>query len=227
MISKNPRSAFAYCTHWDFESICEALDKGNKSARVCFVTTQAYRLYVFISANSLKLIPCVRSENQWITVSLLNRVTVPSAEELFSSVEHMKDSLTELFFRQFPIAEESFFTMLPTAKEVTGMLTSSPYGRTMAANFLVYSQDGETFVEEADGVVSILTEEGNLMIPYDKVTEDGIYDIKLQMYRAKLHPDSYIEYFGNKIWECTESFSSVLRELSWSRFRRFVDRVIK
>lgn len=226
MLSKTARSVFDFCTRWNFPLAKIAVDRKNCMSRLCYVSTQKYRMYLSLSRKGLEYIPCIKEEHQWRPVDVLRRVPKPDAAELFRDVITMEQKMTLHFFMQFPEAEVSFFDNLPTAEEVQHAIANKPFGDVLMQNFYMFHRDEDKAVEGADGVVVILVDEGRLMLPY--TYENGRnHDYNLQLYRAKLHPDSYVSYYGNKFWRVVDNVVSSMHDISWGNFRRLINQFVR
>ncbi len=226
MLNKDSRSLFSFCTRWNFPLARIAVGRKNCMARLCYVTTQQYRMYLQLSASGLSYIPCIKEEHQWITDDLLPRVPQPEFKILFHDVVTLQRVMTEHFFLQYPKAEECFFESLPTTEEVMMALSSNPKGEELSARFYLFHTEEDKDVDDGDGVVVILVEEGRLMLPYSYL-EGRSKDYTLQLYRAKLHPDSLTIYYGNKFWKLVDKAVDTLRGVSWGNFRRKIDAVVR
>lgn len=226
MIGKKAHSQFSYCVPWTFELAEDAIRKGIYRSRVCYVTTQGYRLYLSVSGRSVTFSPYVRKDNQWIAVKINSRVVLPSVLKLFRSPDTLERVLTETFFWQFPKAEESFYDSVPSLAEVEKVLATSPLGSVLTENYILFDLEENCGVEEADGIVSINVEEGVFMMPYDHSEVDGIPDIVFQVYRGKLHPDSKVSYANERAWDIVDSIVDKIRAFHWSDLRRHINSVI-
>lgn len=223
MITKKAASAFNYCPRWDFNTAEAGITRGNYRARVCFVSTQEYRMYLVFNMKTLELHPYTRVENKWIAGKIREDVPLPNVIKYFRSEDALKEELTCAFFKQFPKAEECFYGDLPKYRDVLHALTNSPTCECLNSNFYLYSLDDETTVDDADGIVTILVDEGEYMLPYTK-TNSGL---SIQVYRGKLHPDSCIGYLSERFWDKVDNLIVGIQSLSWSGFRRFIDSVFK
>lgn len=223
MVNKQVHAIFNYCTFWDFEQLEAAAKAKNHRSRVCYVTTQACRLYLNLSVETLQYTAYVKGENCWEQVQLLPELSTVPMALLLRSPGTLRDGMTQAFFKQFPEAEVSFYKVLPSSEEVLATLATNPRVATLEENFYIFSRDEETTVDDATGVVTIVVDEGELMIPYDSDGVGASYKMILQLYRAKLHPDNKIAYKVNRIMSKIEDIWMSIRSHGWSDFRRLVD----
>lgn len=227
MLSKNARYVFNFCTRWNFTLSKMAIERQNCMARLCYVTTQKYRMYLLLSPKGLRYSPCVKGENQWLPVPVEKRVPTPDGARMFDNPEVLENQMKEDFFLQFPEAEVTFFENLPSCQEVRATLELNPYGAEMSKRFYMFTRYDEVEVEDADGVVDVLCEEGILSIPFTNCNPELRNDFELQMYRSLLHPDSKIGYANQLFWGFVDNISSNLRSFSWGSVRRLIDRTIQ
>lgn len=225
MLSKKARSVFNFCTRWNFPLAKLAAERKNCMSQLCYVSTQQYRMYLRLTPAGLEYVPCIKEEHQWMPVNVQRRVPTPNASMLFRDVVTMEELMTKHFFLQFPEAEVSFFEDIPTDKEVRAAIAANPKGDILSERFYIFHTEEDKAVDDADGIAVILVAEGNLMVPYSYLNGRE-KDFSLQLYRAKLHPDSYIQYYGNKFWQVVDHVISRLQELSWGGFRRFINQRI-
>lgn len=222
MISTNTHSVFAFCTQWDFATAKEAVEVGNPVVRLCYVTTQKYRLYLVLDGLSLRYSSCVKEEHQWITTPISSRVMPPQKDTLFQSCGCLQQVMTKAFFLQFPTAEEGFYDFFPPYKDVISVLESNPTSKALRTHMYNYSCDECRTVEDADGVVSILVEEGTYMVPYE-YDSDSSAEFTLQVYRGKLHPYDKLSYGFEILCERVEDLLSWIRTVNFKRFARFIN----
>lgn len=227
MLSKNARYIFNFCVRWNFMLAKLAVERQNCMVRFCYVTTQKYRIYLTMSPKGLRYAPYVKGENQWTPVATEKRTPLPVVSELFTDVKALEAGMVNAFFIQFPKAEESFFDSLPTCQDVRTILEQKPFGSELSRQFLIFTRFEEVDVGDADGVVDILVEEGTLSIPYDNCKPEWKNDFELQMYRSLLHPDSKVAYYNQCFWDLFDKGVSKLRSISWSGFRRLIDKTIQ
>lgn len=228
MITKKTHSVFNFCSRWNVQLARMAVQRKNCRARICYVTTQSYRMYLVADPKGVHYAPYVRGEHQWSAVSLRERVTAPDPEAIFKTYDTLVQTMTSDFFTQFPHAEECFYDILPTAVEVERVLKKKPTGAALSENFYLFVRDDDCGVEDADGIISILVDEGTYMLPFSIPDNPALQEIMLQPERGKLHPDSVAAQISNAFWGGFDAFFSGIASLfSWSRFRRFIDRVVQ
>lgn len=222
MISKNTHYIFAFCTSWDFASAKKACAIGMSAVRLCYVTTQKYRLYLTLHGSVLEYYPCVSTEHQWIPATLLSRVAPPEGAVLFTSAMTLEKEMTKAFFVQFPMAEESYYDVFPTCRELLSILDASPNSCTLKAHLLRYTCDERRAVEDADGVASIYVDEGVYMVPYEYINSESD-EFVLQMYRGKLHPSNQLAYWTDRVFEQIENVLGSIGSIRFGRIRTFIN----
>lgn len=228
MLSKDVKYIFSFCPGVDYNFCISGERKSTGAKRLCYVTTQKYRQYLVCCGDSLYYTPYVKREHQWFEVKLKERVSQINTKRMLSSKECLRQYMVSDFFVQFPEAEECFFDSLPTCREVRSALYDNPYGSEIQKKFYIHiCHKDDLSVDDADGVVDILCEEGTLSIPFRDCTVKGVEDFKLQMYRSLLHPDSKLVYFNQCFWELLDNLCSKLRIISWSNLRRLIDEIIE
>lgn len=154
------------------------------------MTTQACRLYLCITPKGIYWMPFVKVNNQWQARALSSRVAEPDVARVLLTPQYLEDDMREAFFAQFPVAEESYYDDLLPFEDVKAMLEAAPYVSTLVQGFVNHSASANLSVDEADGIVTVMTEEGQYMLPFSKVRRGDSEDMELQMYRGKLHPYS-------------------------------------
>ena len=218
MMSSNAHSQFYYCSDWDFSNLSEDFPISSMM-RVCYVTTQVYRIYLVLSPCGVNLHPFMHVENKWIRRKLSDRITVPTLEEFRESEEKLKETMTSLLFLQFPKAEESYFETLPHGEEVLKLLRKNSVLSEVRNNFLVNATRFQGKNDEK-GIITITIEEGVLTVPMER-NDEGEY--VLQVERAKIVPDGKVSYMFNKFSEFVEDLVSKAYVISWITFRRVIE----
>lgn len=214
---------FYYCTIWNYEKIKEALSVASVHTRVCYMTTESCRMYLIIRGKTLEYMPYTKSDNKWHPVRMNSSVESINVVKYCRSEEDLKTILHSAFDTQFPQAAESYYQTIPNYSEIKPALLACPQESTLVENHLIYTVDDDTGIDDGDGIITIVTGDGQCMVPYSDV--EGIK--VLQMYRAKLHPDSKIEFLNESFWRKISDFVSQLQCISWSSFRRLIDNLLR
>ena len=219
MISNNTRSNFYYCKGWDFSKI-SGRPSIQVTTRVCFVTTEVYRMYLALSPCGMELQAFVHNENKWVKSQLVSRVTVPSFEDITKDEDTLSKTMTSLLYIQFPKAEESYYAELPKADEVLSKLRMNPKVAELRSNFYVFNTKYPHSVNHSEGIITVNVEEGNLVIPFF-VDEDGETILNVESSSIKL--DSRLTFLFNKFGDIVDFVAGKMYLFSWITFRRFVE----
>ena len=219
IIGSHNRSQFNYCIDWNYEKIA-AKPKVELKTRVCYITTKAFRVYLVFVSHGFEFHPFEYIHMKWVKVRLDDRVNIPTFEELTQSEERLKELMVELFFRQFPKAEESFYDKLPSVEDVKDKLNLCPTVQEIDKNFYMYNVKELSNMKDANGIVSVNVDEGSLDIPFVKNENE---EIKLLVDRCTVRPESKILYLYNRIFDRIDAFIVKLQLISWQSFRRYVE----
>lgn len=223
MLNQNARALIVFTKPWDFCMFRDAVENKRGDGQVCSAFTQIYRLSLVLQAGMVTLRASERKNNQWLPRPLSPRVSVVDADTFLLSQEHMQEYLRELFFMQWPKAEELFFDSFPDTDYLLTVLHVRPVLDILHAKQLFYTIQDDARVDDADGIATALVSEGKLMVPFTRDVQDNEATICLQVERAKLHPSSPIQYYGEKFFLSVDHIISNIRSFSWSRIRDIIE----
>lgn len=224
MLNQKAYAMFTFTSPWYFAALVDAVRSKSGDGQVCSVFTKGYRLNVSLRNGVMVLCPAEHRNNQWIAKPVSERLPALDTEMMLSSIEHLESYLRELFFTQWPQAEESFFEEFPSAEEIIQGLWASPVINARQAKRIFYTVQDDISVDEADGVVTILVKEGKLMAPFTRQVVDNEAVIRVQPERAKVHPAEPVNYYGEKFFTFFEKLASKVRSISWANLRDILER---
>lgn len=214
--------AFSWCAGYSLASLQDsgwyAREEG--ALRVCFITTQVYRIYIVVDEDGLHYWPFEFEDGMWRKLHKhLWVVGEPRAED-FVSESALWDALCFQMVKQFRSSVESFYGDPPTHEEVQARLGSglqvSVLDTLRYTWHTVYVQEDE----EWDGAIEVLCADGSLLIPY---RGEHLLASRLLTEYATFYPDSYLQSATNKVSKLFDNIFSAVRNLHWSNVRLFIE----
>ncbi len=224
MIStRPPKYKLEFCYPNTYTDFVNAVRYGKTLRRLCFVGIEHLRMFLYVERG----IPAVQyftwDNYSWVLCKKPPRERDLDVTRMAETMQGFEDELVETFFYAFPQAEEAFYDQLPTGKEVLAMLKAHPDISHVEELRLLYAKDSRCSVEDADGIITIQCDDGDLCVPYDE--SEG--DVSLQMYRAKFHPDSKFVSLSDRFFDWCYRIWSKLSSLTWGEVLCGIDRIIK
>lgn len=224
MIFYNAEKAlvFSWCPDWDLSALQGILSKRtDEVVRICFMTTQVYRIYLVSTPEGLCYWPYIYSNNAW---RLLHRhlwKIRDVALDSLSSKEGVYKALEFQMVLQFRDSIEGYFTNLPTAEQITASLGDDPtLGLLDYYRYTYYGADVQED-DEWDGAVEVHCDGGSLLLPYFEA-EDGEKHIIAEY--ATYVPDGVVSNLVRKVTSIFDSAISAVQNVHWSNLRLRVEK---
>lgn len=216
------RYTLEFCRGQSYSDFVKGIREGVSINRLCFFGIEKLRAYLSLQSGVPVLDYFRRIEKKWERITHLPRERKLDVYSMLHSAHGFENELAETFFFVFPRAEESFYDQLPGHREVVSLLNAYPTSDQLQEHMLVCSYDDTTTVDDADGVVTIMCDDGQLCVPYDRRQGRSI----LQMSRAKFHPDSRIVSASEKFFDCCYSIKSKLSSLTLGGVLSHIDNIM-
>lgn len=216
---------FEWCNGYSFDSAkAVAGAKMDGMVRLCFLTTEVYRMYLaYIPGSGYEWRPYVYRDN---ALRLLDhhlwRIR-PVPDDIWESEEKLRSALEFQMVLQWRNSPEGYYDQHPSAEEI--MASLGEHATTETLDFLRYTY-GMADVQrdpEWDGAVEVFCDEGSLLIPFVGGEDDAVKSLLLGY--ATFVPDSRVGYAATKFVRALDRVSSWLSNVHWSSIRSRVDRV--
>ena len=212
---------FKFCQGVEFTAL--AAKTFDKRTRLCYISTEQFRMYLCGTPDGFALSFFKKDNNQWLCVRQSTRLQ-EFAFAIPSSEEELVDCLLRVFYIQFPEASETYWDFLPTMRVVMEMLYLYPTVSEMEYHHFKCITDLSVEVDDADGIATLICSDGSVMVPFDKVSADEKYEYIFQADRALEHPDcGAIIYSIKKLANRVSSWRAKIVLSPWIRLREFLD----
>lgn len=210
---------FKWCGTHTLESVSNPeLIQASKHTRLCYITTEIYRIYLVAGYGSLAYWPFQLVEGVW--VKLHNHMWVVADVE--DQHLHTEDTLWEAMcfqiVKQFRSSVESYYADAPKGREV--LMRLHPGDSVDALERLRYTWHYIDVQEDKEwaGAVAVVCSDGELLLPY-KLTNDK----ELLLEYATFYPDKPLQGLTSCVSGCIEKISSIVRNLHWSNIRLYIE----
>ena len=223
--SNNDPNAFQFewCFGFTFENFQQKVEKfGHRMARICYISTEVYRIYLVHSEDSgFFYCPYMLANNAWKMLPRHNWHVKDVSTIVFSSVQELRRSLEFQIIYQWRDSIEGWRCSPPDHEEV---LDSAKDGDSLDVLRRQHIRFYEAEVQqdpEWDGAVQIWCMDGILLIPY--VNGDTDKDPVMLMRYATFIPDSKVKCIGSKVSKFIDKLTSSVQNIRWSYIRNFVN----
>lgn len=214
---------FSWCTGYSLASLQDHSQlKVDGAVRICFITTQVYRMYVVADAEGYHYWPFVFEDGMWRKLHKHLWVVGSPKPGDFKDEGQLWESLCFQMVEQFRSSVEGFYDEHPTKDEVLQRLgVGAKVGRLDELRYSWHSTDVQDD-EEWDGAVEIVCNDGSLLIPY-KGSEDCNPNCTLITKYATFYPDSLVQSTVQRANCWMDKVSSAMRNMHWSNVRLYLE----
>lgn len=204
--------AFSFCRGATYAAFVSGVRDGSTVSRLCFIGVEGLRAYLSLHQGVPSLSFFRKAEKTWEHVTRVPRERRLDLRTMLHDARGFESELVETFFYAYPRAEESYYDDMPNHADILTLLYSAPTESRAKELRLICSWDEQTTVDDADGVVTIVCEDGTVCIPYDTCKRERVF----QLERAKFHPDSFFAAVAESFFDKCYAVKSRVQSLTFS-----------
>ena len=200
---------------------CAGFYRCNTDKVMCSIGVEQQRIQWIWrhETKSLEVVPTTLQNNTWVSVHPKNvKVQSPCAGDLESS-ESFKSYMIKQMLLQFRTSVESYYGTFPSHEEVLSIVARCSTKEDLQAKKLTVYEAAIQRDDEWAGGYKILCSDGVVVVPYSK----GLPYLLVEY--ATYFPDRKIGHVARVLVRKSQSASEKIGLLSWSSFRRKVERV--
>ena len=213
---------FEFCRGSSYASFVNGVNNHITFTRLCYLGVESLRVYLNLVEGQPRMDFFERSGCVWNRISHPPRYRPLDVSRMLHSSQGFESELAESFFHAYPGAEESYYRNMPDHREVISILNSNPTeSGAKEHKLLCYCEDGTT-ADEADGIITILCEDGKVCAPYTVAHGDKV----LQMDRALFHADSKFVAASEGFFDKCFKIKSKLQSLTLSGVLSKIERLM-
>lgn len=214
--------AFAWCNGYEFDNIHDgSLAKVDAlSVRVCYMTTQVYRIYLVFVESRFEYWPFQYRDSVWRKLNQHSWAVKDVSDADLESLSSLQQALSFQMILQFRDSVDGFYYEFPEPQVVLDSLGPQATVSTLDALRYTFHPAVVQDDEEWDGAVEVQCKSGVLLIPF-KESEDGQRCL-VRRY-ATYVPDSKAAHLAQRIYKKVSNLVSPVRDLHWSNLRFLVE----
>lgn len=220
MISTRPvRYKLEFCGQSSYATFVTTMRDKTTLSRLCYLGVEGIRMFLHVVGGVPTVEFSRKVDHTWELIRKVPRERPLDVHRMLHSSQEFERELAETFFFAYPKAEEAYYDNFPTHREVIASLRRDPTLRRVEELMYICTTDTQTSVDDADGVATIVCEDGTLCAPFDE--EDGVRVLQLE--RAKFHPDSWAMTLFNGFFDWCHDLRAQLSCLTLMGVLRSLD----